>query len=250
MFGFLSERHEIVYNIMLIIVCTIIAFLVNWIRSIYKSLEQKGISVDSKEVTGIIKQLDAKTENIQSTVNELSKQAKELNKKYGDCATHVVSVEKALDNERKKIAAVEQSIDEKIKNIPAPSGSGEAINKRAISDTKALKDRLEGVLDKFKVHDDQLVNLQKIVSKSRDDIDSLKSTDGKAPGEELEKVYETISEDKNLIANLNERADDMQGRITEQSEQIEILQRIFEDIDADLVEIDKYFKSLPKDKKG
>jgi len=33
-----------------------------------------------------------------------------------------------------------------------------------------LKEKLDYTLDNFKVHDDQLVNLQKIVSKNREDV--------------------------------------------------------------------------------
>lgn len=242
MFGFLTEKHEVVYNIMLIIVGIFIIFLVNWIRNIYINLEQKGPGGGpSKDLNGTVKQVNARIDSLQGIITELGKDIKALGKKYGEYATHVIGVEKSIDTEKKKMADLQKTLEEKLKKIPAAGGP--EISKQLLTD---LKEKLEYILDKFKVHDDQLVNLQKIVSKSRDDIDKLKSMGSKIAEEEIEKVYETISSDKNLIANLNERTDTIQDRMSEQGEQIEILQKIFEDIDADLVEIDKYFKSLSK----
>ncbi len=212
------------------------------IRNIHKNLEQKGTGGGtSKDLSGTLKQVNTRIDDLQGIITELGKDIKTLGKKYGEYATHVIGVEKSIDTEKKKMNNLQKSIEEKVKNIPT-TGRPE-INKQLLTD---LKEKLEYILDKFKVHDDQLVNLQKIVSKSRDDIENLRSAGLKISEGEIEKVYEAISSDKNLIANLSERTDTIQDKISEQGEQIEILQKIFEDIDADLVEIDKYFKSLSK----
>ncbi len=241
MLKFLNARHEMIYNIMLLIVGVSIILLVNWIRDIYKSLEKRGVTDESKGLKDAFRQINARINDIQTIIIELDKAIKEIRNKYGEYAAHVMSVEKSIDTEKKKIDKLQEVISEKIETISA-SGTSD-VSKRALS---SLAEKLDFILDKFKVHDDQLVNIQKIVSKSREDIDNLKDGISKIPKAEIDKVYETISKDKNLIASLSERTDTMQEKISEQSEQIEILQKIFEDIDADLIEMDKYFKSLSK----
>lgn len=245
MLKFLSERHDILYNIMLIIIGIFVLFLVNWIRGIYKSLETKGVSPESKDLKNYFKPVNSRIDDIQAIINSLEKELKEMSSKYGEYATHVVSVEKSVDTEKKKMENVQKAIDEKLKNITTAgvaAGAPES-SKRLFNE---VKEKLDYILDNFKVHDDQLVNIQKIVAKNREDMDTLKANFSKISKNDIEKVYETISHDKNLIAQLTERTDSMQNKIAEHGEQIEILQKIFEDIDADLVEMDKYFKSLSK----
>ncbi|MFH1239041.1 MAG: hypothetical protein V1653_02900 [bacterium] len=242
----LSEWQPIASSIMLILISIFVLFLVNWVRSIYKSLETKGISPEPKDLKNYFKPVNSRIDDIQSIINGLEKELKEINGKYGDYATHVVSVEKSIDTEKKKMENIQKAVEEKLKNVSSVAGGSAAVpevSKRLLNE---LKEKLDYILDNFKVHDDQLVNIQKIVSKNREDLDNLKTAFAKISKNDIEKVYETISQDKNLIAQLSERTDTMQNKITGHSEQIEILQKIFEDIDADLVEMDKYFKSLSK----
>ena len=210
MFKFLSTSHETIYNIMLIFVGISVIILVYWIKDIYKSLEKKGVNTDPKGLKDAFRQINARINDIQAIIVELDKAIKEISNKYGEYAAHVMSVEKSMDTEKKKIDKLQENINEKIENISAPGPSD--VSKRALSN---LGEKLDFVLDKFKVHDDQLVNIQKIVSKSREDIDNLKDGISKIPKAEIDKVYETISKDKNLIASLSERTDGMQEKVSE-----------------------------------
>jgi len=124
MFKFLTERHEVLYNIMLIVIGIFVLFLVNWIRSIYKSLESKGISPEPSDLKNYFKPVNSRIDDIQAIINGLEKEIKEMGNKYGDYATHVISVEKSVDTEKKKIDNLQRSLEDKLKNITATAGAG------------------------------------------------------------------------------------------------------------------------------
>ncbi|MBI5555929.1 MAG: hypothetical protein HY920_08785 [Elusimicrobia bacterium] len=225
------EKHEVVYNVMMIIMGIIVYILISWLRQAYKILESGTLPVGDPEVLKkFSKNIDAMFAEAKNLTTNLNRKVDDLYTRINKWDTQIITLQKGAE-ELKKL----------IENVPRAGGqSGKA----------------EGLLAKIQEeHEDLLAKigtLQKGAEETKKQIENMPRADGQNVQAE-EVLYKMQEEHKELFTNINKRIEDLYDKtrrfnewLVNSQKQLEASGKVLTKMQDSLTEISK----LPRETKA
>lgn len=225
------EKHEIVYNFIMIVVAAMVFVLISWLRKAYRVLEHSGLDEADPELL-------SKTQNVTSNLN---RKMDTLSSDLTRSDTQITLLQRNFEEIKKQMENMENP-DEKIEEILAKTQGN---NKELLAN---LNKRIEDLYEKIHRFNEQLINNQKQseeLNKNFQKVQSeLKEVPGTAKPAELEKIMEKLTRTGEEVRQANTDLEHLHNKILEHEDQLNDLKRIFEDIDATFAEMNKRFQKI------
>lgn len=229
------QQHEIVYNVMMMIMAVIVLVLVNWLKKAYKILETGTLPpADNKKYVKEISEAKNVSANLQRKVDELSV-------KMDSWDAHISALQEMKEN--LKVVKSEKS------------GLSKEILFKMEEEHKELfanlNKRIEDLYDKTRRFHEHLMNNQNQLNDLLKNINTLKDVvqglDRAVRNENLpdfDKFSHSLDEVTQNMTKVNAEVEHLHNKILEHEDQLNDLKHIFEDMDATFAEMNKRFQKL------
>lgn len=248
------EKHEIVYNFMMIIMGIIVYVLISWLRKAYKILESGTLPVgDPEAMKKFSKDIDTMFAEAKNLTTNLTRKVDDLYTRINKWDAQIITLQKSGD-ELKKL----------VENTPragGPSGKAEEILYKMQEEHKELftniNKRIEDLYDKSRRFNEWLSNSQrqldesgKELTKMQDSLTEISKIHKETKAPELDKFAENLEENSKYVHKVNADIEHMHNKMIEHEDQINDLKRIFEDMDATFAEMNKRFQKIETVERG
>ncbi len=248
------EKHEIVYNVMMIIMGIIVYVLISWLRKAYNILESGTFPAGNPEaIKKFSKDIDAMFAEAKNLTTNLNRKVDDLYARINKWDTQIITLQKGAEETKKQI--------ENAQRAGGQSGKAEELLYKMQEEHKELftniNKRIEDLYDKTRRFNEWLVNNQKQLEESGKVLTKMQSSlteiskmpkETKAP--ELDKFAKNLEENSKYVHKVNADIEHMHNKMIEHEDQINDLKRIFEDMDATFAEMNKRFQKIETVERG
>ncbi len=241
------ERHEIIYNIMMLVMGVMVIVLIRWLGKAYKALESGNLaSGDPEAFKKFSKDIDAmfaESKNIGATLN---RKVEDLYARLNKWDAQISTFQKGLDDMKKQVETAQKSgpgikADEVLAKL-------QDSNKELLSN---LNKRIEDLYEKTHRFNDALAGNQrqveemgKNVVKVQGSMTELAKMPKEAKSPDVEKFAKNVEETSRYLHKVSTDVEHMHNKMIEHEDQINDLKRIFEDMDATFAEMNKRFQKI------
>lgn len=236
------EKHEVIYNLMMILMSIFVFILLDWLRKAYKILETAGIEKgDPTALRKFSKEIENMMQETKTLTTTLNRKTDDLYLRVGKWDTNLLNLQKNIDDNKKKfddLYKVSQDNKQQEQMLKTQEEYKEMITN--------LNKRIEDLYEKTHRFNEQIMTHQKSGEEINKEIVRLTQAfkeSGRQPKEiDLSGVTKGIEETNEQIRKVNEELSHLHNKMIEHEEQINDLKRIFEDMDATFAEMNKRFQ--------
>lgn len=233
------QQHEIVYNIMMMIMAVMVFVLISWLKKAYKILGTGTFHpADNRKYVKELSEAKNISANLQQKVEALTV-------KIDTWDTHISAVQEGLAEVKDNLKVVKS----KRSGIP-----DEALLKMGEESKELfanLNKRVEDLYDKTRRFNEHLVSNQSQFDDLRKNMNALQSVvqgleqaaqKGDVP--DFAKFSHSLDEAAQNMTKVNSEVEQLRNKILKHEDQLNDLKHIFEDMDATFAEMNKRFQKL------
>ena len=233
--GFLKmiflEKHEIVYNVMMIIMGIIVYVLISWLRKAYRILESGNLPVgDPDALKKFTKENDAMFAEAKNLTTNLNRKVDDLYGRINKWDTQIITLQKGADELKKVVDTVQRS--------GAQGGKAEELFAK--------------IQDEYKDLVTKIGTMQKGNEDTKKQVENIQRAGGQG-GKAEELLYKMQEEHKELFTNINKRIEDLYDKtrrfnewLVNSQKQLEESGKLVNKMQGSLAE----FSKMPKDTKA
>jgi uncharacterized coiled-coil DUF342 family protein len=270
------EKHEIIYNVMMIVMGIIVYVLISWLRKAYRILESGNIPAgDPEAFKKFTKEHDAMFAEAKNLTTNLNRKVDDLYGRINKWDTQIITLQKGADELKKVVDTVQRS--------GAQGGKTEEILNKVQNDYKDLMAKMSTLQRGTEEAKKQIENVQKIGGQSgkaeemvvkiqeeyknlvakfgalekgteetKKQIENVQRAGGQS-GKAEEILYKMQEEHKELFTNINKRIEDLYDKtrrfnewLVNSQKQLEESGKLVTKMQGSLAEISKMPKETAK----
>lgn len=225
------EKHEIVYNIMMIVMGVIVYVLISWLKKAYRVLESGNLPTgDPEALKKFTKENDAMFAEAKNLTTNLNRKVDDLYGRINKWDTQIITLQKGADEIKKLVDNVQKTSTQ--------GGKAEELFTKIQTDFKDLVNKVG--------------TLQKGAEETKKQVENVQRTGGQG-GKAEEILYKMQEEHKELFTNINKRIEDLYDKtrrfnewLVNSQKQLEESGKLVTKMQGSLAEISK----IPKETKA
>ena len=225
------EKHEIVYNILMIVMGIIVYVLISWLKKAYRILESGNLPVgDPEAMKKFTKEHDAMFAEAKNLTTNLNRKVDDLYGRINKWDTQIVTLQKGADELKKLVDNVQRS--------SAQGGKADEM--------------LSKIQEEYKDLVTKVGSLQKGTEETKKQIENVQRAGGQG-GKTEEFLYKMQEEHKELFTNINKRIEDLYDKtrrfnewLVNSQKQLEESGKLVTKMQGSLAEISKMPKETTK----
>lgn len=225
------EKHEIVYNIMMIVMGVIVYVLISWLKKAYRVLESGNLPTgDPEALKKFTKENDAMFAEAKNLTTNLNRKVDDLYGRINKWDTQIITLQKGADEIKKLVDNVQKTSTQ--------GGKAEELFTKIQTDFKDLVNKVS--------------TLQKGAEETKKQVENVQRTGGQS-GKAEEILYKMQEEHKELFTNINKRIEDLYDKtrrfnewLVNSQKQLEESGKLVAKMQGSLAEISKMPKETAK----